>query len=185
MVAEASIGDSFIAIDVMDGYPRFREAANVVAQWFIWIVSNFLQIILVVGLLTSGHVVIDESPPELSPGIDGAFPHAEEPLVHRLVDDHRQVIGHHVFIVMHCSNSDFIQCYPLFGIGLPIVGVQIIELKISWTNDGTEPISEWPEAEDMTSSWCIATAGCIAPGSSYSRLHCISDACRSSRLFSM
>jgi hypothetical protein len=92
-------------------------------QRFIWIVSDFLQIILVAGLLTSGHVVIDESPPELSPGVDGAFPQAEEPLVRRLVDDHRQVIGHHVFIAVRCSDSDFIQCYPLFGIGIPVVGV--------------------------------------------------------------
>jgi hypothetical protein len=110
MVAEASDkhGDSFIVVDVRDGYLCFREVANVVTQWFIWIVSDFLQIILVAGLLTSCHVVIDESPPELSPGINGAFPQAEEPLVHRLVDDHRQVIGHHIFIAMHCSNSDFV-----------------------------------------------------------------------------
>jgi hypothetical protein len=110
MVAEASDKrrDSFIAIDVRNGYPCFREAANVVAQWFIWIVSDFLQIVLVARLLTSGHVVIDESPPELSSGLDRAFPQAEEPLVHRLDDDRRQIIGHHVFITMHCSNSDFV-----------------------------------------------------------------------------
>jgi hypothetical protein len=59
-------GDSFIVVDVRDGYPCFQEAADVVAQWFIWIVSNFIQIIFVARLLTSGHVVIDESPPELS-----------------------------------------------------------------------------------------------------------------------
>jgi hypothetical protein len=109
MVAEASdkCEDSFIAVDVRDGYQHFREAADVVVQWFIWIVSDFLQIILVVGLLTSGLVVINESPPELSPGIDGAFPQAEEPLVCRLADDHRQIIGHHVFIAVHCLNNDF------------------------------------------------------------------------------
>jgi hypothetical protein len=145
MVAEASDErrDSFIAIDVRDGYPHFREAADVVVQWFVWIVSDFLQIILVAGLLTSGHVVIHESPPKLSQGVDGAFPQAEEPLVRRLVDDHMQVIGHHVFIAVRCSDSDFIQCYPLFGISLPIVGVQIVELEISWENNGTEPIGEW------------------------------------------
>jgi hypothetical protein len=51
MVAEASdkCGDGFIAIDVGDGYPRFQEAADVVAQWFVWIFSDFLQIILVAG----------------------------------------------------------------------------------------------------------------------------------------
>jgi hypothetical protein len=54
-----------------------------------------------------------------------------------------QVIGHHVFIAVRCSDSDFIQCYPLFGISLPIVGVQIVELEISWENNGTEPIGEW------------------------------------------
>jgi hypothetical protein len=76
MVAEASdkSRDNFIAVDVRDRYPCFREAVNVVAQWFVWIVSDFLQIILVTGLLTSGHVVVDENPPELSPGVDGAFP---------------------------------------------------------------------------------------------------------------
>jgi hypothetical protein len=84
-------------------------------QRFVWIVSDFLQIVLVAGLLTSGHVVIDESPPELRPGVDGAFPQAEEPLVHRQVDDHRQVIGRHVFIAMRCSDSDFVQCYPNHG----------------------------------------------------------------------
>jgi hypothetical protein len=110
MVVEASDerGDSFIAVDVRDGYLRFKEATDVVAQWFIWIVSNFLQIVLVVGLLTSSHVIIDESPPELSPGVDGAFPQAKEPLVRRLVDDRRQVIGHHVFIAVRYSDSDFV-----------------------------------------------------------------------------
>jgi hypothetical protein len=51
MVAEASDerGDSFITIDVRDGYPYFREVADVATQWFIWIVSDFLQIILVGG----------------------------------------------------------------------------------------------------------------------------------------
>jgi hypothetical protein len=49
MVVEASDehGDSFIVIDVRDGYTRFREAADVVAQWFVWIVSDFLQIVLI------------------------------------------------------------------------------------------------------------------------------------------
>jgi len=110
MVAEASDerGDSFIAVDVRDGYPRLQEATDVVAQQFVWKVSDFLQIILVVGLLTSGHVIVNKSPPELSPGVDGAFPQAEEPLVHRLVDDHGQIIGHHVFLAMCYSNSDFV-----------------------------------------------------------------------------
>jgi hypothetical protein len=40
------------------------------------------------------------------------------------------------------------------------VDVQNVELKISWPNDGTEPISEWPEAEDMADTRCIATVGC-------------------------
>jgi hypothetical protein len=29
---------------------------------------------------------------------------------------------------VRCSNNDFIQCYPLFGIGLPVIGIQIMEL---------------------------------------------------------
>jgi hypothetical protein len=41
--------DIFITIDVRDGYPHFQEMTNVVKQWFIWIVSDFLQIVLVVG----------------------------------------------------------------------------------------------------------------------------------------
>jgi hypothetical protein len=58
MVAEASDkhGDGFIAVDIRDGYPCFREAADVVAQQIVRIVSDFLQIILVAGLLTSGHI---------------------------------------------------------------------------------------------------------------------------------
>jgi hypothetical protein len=76
MVAEASdkCGDNFIAIDLRDGYPCFQEAADVVVQRFVWIVSDFVQIILVAGLLTSGHVIVNKSPPELSPGVGGAFP---------------------------------------------------------------------------------------------------------------
>jgi hypothetical protein len=137
-----------------------KEAADVVTQRFIWIVSDFLQIILVAGLLTSGHVIANKSPPELSPGVDGAFPQAKKPLVHRLVDDHRQIIGHHVFIAMCCSDSDFVQRYPLFGIGLLVIGVQIMELEVSWPDDSMELISEWPEARDMASMQCVATVGC-------------------------
>jgi hypothetical protein len=35
-----------------------------------------------------------------------------------------------------------------------------MELKISWPNDGTEPISEWAEARDMAGTRCIAMGGC-------------------------
>jgi hypothetical protein len=133
---------------------------DVVVQRFIWIVSDFFQIILVARLLTSGHVVVDESPLELSLGVDGAFPQAEEPLVRRLVDDHRQVIGHHVFITVRCSDYDFIQDYPLFGIGLPVVGVQIVELEISWPNNGIKLIGEWPEARGIAGTRCVAMARC-------------------------
>jgi hypothetical protein len=52
-----------------------------------------------------------------------------------------QVIGHHVFIAMRYSNNDF------------------VELEISWPNDGTELISEWPEAGDMAGTRCIAMTG--------------------------
>jgi hypothetical protein len=55
----------------------------------IWIVSNFLQIVFVAELLASGLVVINKSLPELSLGVDGVFSQAKEPLVCRLVDDHR------------------------------------------------------------------------------------------------
>jgi hypothetical protein len=160
MVAEASDkhGDSFIAVDVGDGYPRLREAVDVVTQRFVWIVPDFLLIILVVGLLTSGHVIVNKSPPELSPGVNGAFPQAEKPLVCRLVDDHKQIIGHHVFIAMCYSDSDFV--HPLFGIGLPVISVQIMELEVSWLDDSTELISERPKARDMASTRCIATAEC-------------------------
>jgi hypothetical protein len=91
MVAEASDErrDGFIAIDVRDGYPRFREAADIVTQRFIRIVSDFLQIIFVAGLLTRGHIIVNKSSPELRPSVDGAFPQAEKPLVRGLVDDHR------------------------------------------------------------------------------------------------
>jgi hypothetical protein len=91
MVAEASDkrGDSLIAVNVRDGYSRFREAADVVTQWFVRIVYDFLQIIFVVELLTSGHIIVNKSPPELHPGVYGAFPQAKKPLVRGLVDDHR------------------------------------------------------------------------------------------------
>jgi hypothetical protein len=91
MVAEASNKreDSLIAVNVRDGYPRLREAADIVVQQFVWIFCDFLQIILVAGLLTSGHIIVNKSPPELRLGVDGAFPQAEKPLVHGLVDDHR------------------------------------------------------------------------------------------------
>jgi hypothetical protein len=36
-----------------------------------------------------------------------------------------------------------------------------MELEISWSNDGLEPISEWPEAVDMAGTRCVATAGCV------------------------
>jgi hypothetical protein len=162
MVAEASNkhGDSLIAINVRDGYPCLREAANVVAQRFVWIVSNFLQIKLVAGQLTSGHIIVNKGPSELSLGVDGAFPQAKKPLVRRLVDDHRQIIGHHVFIAMCYSNSDVIEHYPLFGIGLPVIGFKIMELEVSWLDDSMEPISEWSEAKDMASTRCIAAARC-------------------------
>jgi hypothetical protein len=62
---------------------------------------------------------------------------------------------------MCCSNSDFVQRYPLFGIGLPVIGVQIMELEVSWPDDSTESISEWPKAGDMASTRCIAMAGCV------------------------
>jgi hypothetical protein len=162
MVAETSDkrGDSLIAINVRDGYPRLSEAADVVMEQFIWIVSDFLQIILVAGLLKSGHIIVNKSPPKLNPGVDGAFPQAEKPLVCRLVDDHRQIIGHHIFITMCCLDSDFVERYPLFGIGLLVVGIKIMELEVSWPDDSTELISKWSEARDMTSIWCIATAVC-------------------------
>jgi hypothetical protein len=83
MIAEApdKHGDGFIVVDVGDGYPCFQEAVDVVMQRLVWIVSDFLQIVFVVGLLTSGHVVINKGLPELSPGVDGAFPQVKEPLV--------------------------------------------------------------------------------------------------------
>jgi hypothetical protein len=74
-------------------------------QRFIQIVSDFLQIILVARLLTSGHIIINKSPPKMHLGVDGAFPQAEKPLVHRMVDDHRQIVGHHIFITMCCSDA--------------------------------------------------------------------------------
>jgi hypothetical protein len=65
--------DGLIVVDVGDGYPCLQKAMDVVTQRLVWIVSNFLQIVFVVGLLTSGHVVVNKSLPELSPGVDGAF----------------------------------------------------------------------------------------------------------------
>jgi hypothetical protein len=132
MIAEApnKCGDGLIVVDVGDGYLCFQEAADVVTQWLIWIVSDFLQIVFVPELLTSGHVVINKSLPKLSLGVDGAFPQAKEPLVSRLVNDHRQVVGHNIFIPSHCLDSDLIQCYPLLGVGLSVISVQVLELEV-------------------------------------------------------
>jgi hypothetical protein len=146
-------------------------------QRIVRIVSDFLQIILVAGLLTSGHIIVNKRPPELRPGVNGAFPHVEKSLVCGLVDDHRQIVGHHIFNAMCCSDNNFIKRYPLFGISLPIICVKIVELEVSWPDDSTEPISEWSKAGDMASTRCIATTRCTMC-SSYSRLRCISDAQR-------
>jgi hypothetical protein len=61
---------------------------------------------------------------------------------------------------MCCSDSDFVERYPLFKIGLPIIGVKIVELEVSWLDDSTEPINEWSKAGDMASTRCIAAARC-------------------------
>jgi hypothetical protein len=61
---------------------------------------------------------------------------------------------------MCCSDSNFIECYPLFGISLPVICVEIVELEVSWLDDSTEPISEWSEVKDMASTRCIAVARC-------------------------
>jgi hypothetical protein len=61
---------------------------------------------------------------------------------------------------MCCSESDFIERYPLFGISLPVVGIKIVELEVSWPDDSMKPINEWSEAGDMVSTRCMATAGC-------------------------
>jgi hypothetical protein len=61
---------------------------------------------------------------------------------------------------MCCSDNDFVECYPLFGIGLPVIGVKIMDLEVSWLDDSMEPINEWSEAGNMASTRCIATVGC-------------------------
>jgi hypothetical protein len=135
-------GDGLIIVDVGDGYPCLRKATDAVMQWLVWIVSDFLQIVFVVRLLISGHVVINKSLPKLSLGVDGAFSKAKEPLVCRLIDDHKQVVGHNIFIASHCSDNDLIQCYPLLGVGLSVICIQIVELEVFWPDDGTKPVSE-------------------------------------------
>jgi hypothetical protein len=61
---------------------------------------------------------------------------------------------------MCCLNNNFIERYPLFGISLPIICVEIMGLEVSWPDDSTEPISEWSKAGDMASTRCIAAARC-------------------------
>jgi hypothetical protein len=147
MIAEATDkhGDGLIVVDVGDGYPFLQDAMDVVTQRLIWIVSDFLQIIFVARLLTSGHVVINKSLPELSPGVDGAFLQAKEPLVCRLIDDHRQVVGHTMFVASRCSDSDLVQCYPLLGVGFSIICIHVVELEVFWPDDDMEPIGERSE----------------------------------------
>jgi hypothetical protein len=148
MIVEAhdKHGDGLIVVDVGDGYPCLRDVADVVTQRLVWIVSNFLQIVFVARLLTSGHVVIDKTLPELSPGVDGAFPQAKEPLVCRLVYDHGQVVIHNIFVPSRCPDSDLVQCYPLLGVGLSIISVQVMELEVLCPDDGTESVGERLEA---------------------------------------
>jgi hypothetical protein len=83
MVVEAvdEGGNGFIVVDVGDRNPCLREATDVVTQWLIGIVSDFLQIIFITRLFTRRHVVFDEHTPELSLGVDGVILQAEEPLI--------------------------------------------------------------------------------------------------------
>jgi hypothetical protein len=81
-------------------------------------------------------------------------------LVHELVDDHQQIVGHHIFIAMCCSDSNFVERYPLFRISLPVICVKIVELEVSWPDDNTKLISEWSEAGDTASTRCIAVPRC-------------------------
>jgi hypothetical protein len=137
--------DGLIIVDVGDGYPCLREATNVVTHRLIWIVFDFLQIVFVAGLLTSGHVVIDKSLSELSPGVDGAFLQAKEPLVCRLIDDHRQVVGHNIFVASRYSDSDLVQYYPRLGVGLSVICIQVMELEVFRPDNSTESVSERSE----------------------------------------
>jgi hypothetical protein len=59
---------------------------------------------------------------------------------------------------MCCTDSDFIERYPLFGISLSVICVKIAELEVSWPDDSIEPISERSETGDIASTWRIATA---------------------------
>lgn len=66
--------DSFIGGDVGDGEPHVREALDVVTQRLILVVSDFLQVVLGAGLLAGSHEVVNESPFELGPRVDGVLP---------------------------------------------------------------------------------------------------------------
>jgi hypothetical protein len=148
MIAKAhdKHGDGLIVVDLRDGYPCLRDAADVVTQRLVWIVSDSLQIVFVARMLTSGHVVIDKTLPVLSLGVDGAFLQAKEPLVCRLVYDHRQVVIHNIFVPSRCLDNDLVQCYPLLGVGLSIINVQVMELEVLFPDDGTESVDERLEA---------------------------------------
>jgi hypothetical protein len=65
-----------------------------------------------------------------------------------LVDDHRQVVGHNIFVPSRCSDSDLVQRYPLLGVSLSIISVQVMELEVFWPDDGIEPVGERSEAWD-------------------------------------
>jgi hypothetical protein len=39
------------------------------------------------------------------------------------------------------SDNDFVERYPLFGIGFPVIGVKIMELEVSWPDHSIDESS--------------------------------------------
>ena len=70
---------------------------------------KLLQVVLGAGLLTCSHVVLSEDFFKVILGSNGVLPHAEKPVVHRLVEHDRQVVCHDVFTSAHGSHGDLVE----------------------------------------------------------------------------
>lgn len=62
----------------------------------------------------------------------------EEPLVGRLIDDHRQVVGHHEFVASCCSDGDLVSRQPLYRIVVAVVRRHLVDLEVPLPDDSAE-----------------------------------------------
>ena len=71
---------------------------NVLAQWFIFLISDPLQIVLVAGLFTSSDEIVDEGLLKLLPRIKVVRRQADQPLVTCMANNDWEVVRHDVLV---------------------------------------------------------------------------------------